>query len=691
VPSSHGEVGLSRGRRALERLKSATYLRKWLVLGTLIGIVAGLGAVVFIKAVGYSSQFFLNFVAGYRPPAPVGEGNSLGSVGFSRPWAIPLVVGLGGLLSGVLVFRFAPEAEGHGTDAAIEAVHRSPKGIRPLVVLIKIVASAITIGSGGSAGREGPTAQISAGFGSFLARQLDLSLADARIAVTVGIGAGIGAIFRAPLGGAVLGAEILYREDIEAEALLPSIIASIVGFSIFGAFEGFTPIFGFLHGNNFHSPIQLLYYALLGLAAGAIGLVYIKTFYGLTRLIRHLPGSRMVKPAIAGVLVGGIGLLFPEALGTGYGWIQQGMQTGLPRISLVVILLLPLARILATSLSIGSGGSGGIFGPGMVIGGFLGLGVWRVLEKIAPGMPSTPVPFMVVGMIACFGSVSHAYLALMLMVAEMTGSLALLPPAMIALGLAALVVGDATMYEAQLVNRAESPAHRFKFQMPLLASVPVKAVMSEPRLLIPETMSLERALEALMQQQLPGAPVIDSQDHFVGVIRRKIAESRLHEEEKPSLKEVVVTDWPAVSVDDHLDVVIDGLTSCHVNWACVTDRTGSVVGIVGMSDLIRGYRQALHDSLQLLGQTGSQTAIVEETVGPTSSLAGRTITQAGWPPGTMALSLIRGAQLIFPSADTTMERGDVLSVIASVDRVHELRTDIRGEAPDDDAFGRLSE
>ncbi len=156
----------------------------------------------------------------------------------------------------------------------------------------------------------------------------------------------------------------------------------------------------------------------------------------------------MFKPAYAGVLVGLIGLAFPAALGTGYGWLQRGIHDGLPDTALWIILALPLVKILATSLSIGSGGSGGIFGPGMVIGGFVGLGLWRLLEGFAPGMPNVPAPFMVVGMIACFGSIAHAPIGLMLMVAEMTGSLALLPPAMVAIGLATFVVGDRTIYES---------------------------------------------------------------------------------------------------------------------------------------------------------------------------------------------------------------------------------------------------
>ena len=182
------------------------------------------------------------------------------------------------------MFRLAPEAEGHGTDAAIAAVHHEPRGIRGRVSAVKILASAITIGSGGSAGREGPTAQISAGFGSMLSRWLDLTPADSRIAVTVGIGAGIGAIFRAPLGGAILGAEVLYREDVEAEALIPSLIASIAAFAVFGIVEGFAPIFHVAGGYHFEHPAELVAYSLIGVLAGLTARLYARSFYGTARL-----------------------------------------------------------------------------------------------------------------------------------------------------------------------------------------------------------------------------------------------------------------------------------------------------------------------------------------------------------------------------------------------------------------------
>src|SRR5664280_2480303 len=289
-------------RWAARRIGSAPYIRKWLILGLLIGVVAGLGAVVFVNALQLATHFLLGGIGGYTPPSPVNEGGVTAAGHFARAWAIPLIVGFGGLVSGLIVYRFAPEAAGHGTDSAIAAVHRDPKGIRPTTPVVKLVASAITIGSGGSGGREGPTAQISAGFGSFLSRLLDLEARDARIAVAVGMAAGIGAIFRAPLGGAILGAELLYRDDVESDALVPSFVATIIAYTIFGAVEGFSPIFGAQVRFGFSDPAQLAWYALIGLACGAVGLLYIRGFYGLTDWFGRWTMPRALRPAIAGLM-----------------------------------------------------------------------------------------------------------------------------------------------------------------------------------------------------------------------------------------------------------------------------------------------------------------------------------------------------------------------------------------------------
>ena len=461
---TRGAAVVALGARIGSRLERSSYAVRWLVLGISIGVVAGLGAVVFFEMLELAGRLLLEGLGGYEPPQAGRDGDTGHSDGFSRPWAIPIVVAGGALASAVLVARFAPEAEGHGTDAAIEAVHSGPRSIRMRAVGVKMVASALTIGSGGSAGREGPAAQISAGFGSLFTRWLNLTDDDGRIAVAIGIGSGIGAIFGAPLGGAVLSGAILYRNDFEFRTLIPGLISSVTAYSVFGSVEGYEPLFGFVADDyRFESPTQLIWFAVIGLLAGGVGILYSRFFYGTVSVFARLPGNRIVKPAVGGLLVGLLALAMPEILGSGYGWVQEAMSAEtLASMPLWIVLALPFAKILATSLSIGSGGAGGIFGPGMVIGAFVGAALWRLLEPFAPGVPEAPAAFVIVAMMACFGAIARVPIAVMLMVAEMTGGYTLLPGGMVAVGIAYLLVlrsGD-SIYRAQREDREAASVER---------------------------------------------------------------------------------------------------------------------------------------------------------------------------------------------------------------------------------------
>ena len=652
------DAGLRSVRR---RLRGANYLRKWVVLGALIGVVGGIGAIAFYTALELATHFFLGFLGGYTPPSPAGEGGAP-ITGFARAWALPLVVALGGLISGIIVYRFAPEAEGHGTDAAIAAYHHNPRGIRGRIPLVKLVASAITIGSGGSGGREGPTAQISAGFGSFLGRTLDLDARDARIAVAVGMAAGIGAIFRAPLGGAVLGAELLYRDDVESDALVPSFIATIVAYSIFGAVEGFTPIFGAQASFAFSNPAQLAWYALIGLACGLVGLLYIRNFYGLSAWFHRWAPPRWLKPAIGGFLVGCIGLVIPGVLGTGYGFVQAGLdRQTLLAIPLWMVLVLPFAKILATSLSIGSGGSGGIFGPGMFIGGMLGAGIWRLLEPIAPAIPVDPAPFVIVAMMALFGSVAHAPLAVMLMVAEMTGNLSMLAPAMVAVGLATFVVGSKSIYRSQLATRADSPAHRFRFAMPLLAAVPVGDAVRQARVVVraDDTVAAARArMEAI---GVPGAPVVGADGTVQGVI--DLASLQLlpgHEQVGSS----TIVREPILAADDGLDDALGSLADHHREWAPVVSG-GRLVGILSVRDAMTAYRTALNGNIRQVRGLRAGGVIIETQIAGGSPLAGRLVSEVTWPREAVLVAIERDGALVVPRGDLRLLAGDNVSIFAT--------------------------
>ena len=260
----------------------------------LVGIVAGLGAVVFAAACHLIAWLALDQVAGYRPMAPAGEAR-LGWLADSarsfQPWWLVIVPAVGGLLSGYIVFKFAPEAEGHGTDAAIAAYHHGQGRIRPRVPIVKLISSAITIGTGGSGGREGPIAQIGAGFGSLLATLLRLSVSDRRILLACGMGAGV-ARSCAPLAGALFAAEVLYcSPEFEPEVIIPAGIASVVAYCTFGLVFGWQPLFR-TPPFALDSPWQLGPYFLLAIICAMMAMLYTRTFYGVHALFKRLPGPR---------------------------------------------------------------------------------------------------------------------------------------------------------------------------------------------------------------------------------------------------------------------------------------------------------------------------------------------------------------------------------------------------------------
>ena len=683
-------AGRQLASRILSGVRSAPYLRKWLILGTLIGMVAGLGAVVFYEGLRAATHLLLTDIGGYTPASTTGEGGFHLASGFSRPWAIPLVTAGGALLAGLLVFTLAPEAEGHGTDAAIKAVHSNPKGVRPRVILIKLIASALTIGSGGSGGREGPTAQISSGFGSVLARTLNLTPADARICVSAGIASGIGAIFRAPFGGALLGVELLYTNDVEIEALIPSLVATVVGYAIFGAIIGnFSPIFGDHSSASISHAWELALFVLVGVACGAVGKLYSVGFYWITDRFNSLNVPRAVKPAVAGLAVGALGLAIPGVLGTGYGQVQVLLDPGrLLATPLWIVLLIPLGKIAATGLSIGSGGSGGIFGPGMVIGGATGASLWRLAHLAGMGSHDQ-VAFVIVGMAACFGAIAHAPIAVLLMVAEMTGSLALLPPAMVAIALAALVVGDTTIYRSQLGRRNDSPAHRFDLGLPQPGAVPLHRVMSPPRLVIPAATSAEEALSLLQRSGLPGAPVVNEDGAFIGSLQTHLLTDQVSAGERRPAGRLADVEAMTLPREAHFDSAIEALPASKGGWVPVLDDNMGVIGIISASDLVRGWHQTMRHAMRRTTSAAQRTATIEGTITDTSPAAGQTISQVGLPRGAIIVSLVRQGTLATPTPQQTLEPGDTITLLARPNQAEQIRqrlalhvrTDPTGEMP----------
>jgi CIC family chloride channel protein len=434
-----------------------------LVLAVLMGVVGGLSAQIFVALVGFGEKLLMVGFAGYVPPEP-GTMNPAPIIGSWGLWLIPVITTLGGLMSGLLVYTFAPEAEGHGTDAAVEAFHFKGGRIRPIVPAVKTLASAITIGSGGAAGKEGPAAQISVGIGSVVADLLHLPDEERRLLVLAGMAAGLAAIFKSPLGMAIFAVEILYAGmAFETEALIYTVIASVVAYAVNGLFAGWEPIFLSVQSVVFSRPVALLGYAVLGVVAGLVGAIEPTIFYGIRDLFKRLRMPNHFKPAIGGLMMGSLALVVPQTISTGYGWVQMAMTGGYIGWSLI---LLAFAKILAMSLTISSGGSGGVFGPNVYIGGMVGAWVAFAVDQIIPGAKLNPSAFAIVGMAAVFAGTARVPIASLVMVAEMTGGYGLIVPCMLATITSFVIqrtVGSyfryPRLYESQVELRRDSPVH----------------------------------------------------------------------------------------------------------------------------------------------------------------------------------------------------------------------------------------
>lgn len=452
------------------------------------GVMGAFAALAFDYLVDFAQRFLLTGIGGYVPPE-VGtlRPESLTPAGWHRLW-IPLATTVGGLLSGWIVYRWAPEAEGHGTDAAIEAYHQLGGHVRPRIPFIKAVSSALTIGSGGVAGREGPTAQISVGLGTILAERFGLRGGERRTLLLASMAAGLAAMFRAPLGMAIFAVEILYSGMVlESEALIYTVIAAVTSYATFGIFKGWDRLFEIPSHMAFDNPATLLSFAVLGVLAGLLGTVLPSMLYRARDFFRRLPGPPHLKPALGGLIVGLVAMAAPSMLGTGYGWVELAMAGQLTLISCLTLLLL---KGPAMAITIGSGGSGGVFAPTVTLGAMLGATVGILAQGHIPGQDAPTAAFVVVGMAAVFAAAARTPISTLIMVVEMTGGYGLIVPAMLANIVAYIVqrtlTHDAqypTLYESQVERREDSPLHRgvmVRRAIDLIESGPVE--LSEFRL-----------------------------------------------------------------------------------------------------------------------------------------------------------------------------------------------------------------
>ena len=632
-------------------MTSSRSIGRNILLAAAVGMVAGIGAVVFHMMTGLVAALALQLAAGYDPGAPAGESGFIDQQWFAHharsfvPWMLVLVPTLGGLVSGWLVYTFAPEAEGHGTDAVIEAYHMKRGEIRSRVPIVKMLASAITLGTGGSGGREGPIAQIGAGFGSYLAAKLKLSVSERRLLTVTGLGAGIAAIFHAPLAGAMFAIEVLYRDpDFEAEALIPSFIACTVAYCVFSLILGLTlglnafhPLFVVTAEIHFENPALL---GPLAILAGAMALAswgYVRCFYGTNRLFHRLKMPPVLKPALGAMLTGVVALVgfyalrqvvhadpanptgfvdpAMDALGvlaSGYGFLQKVLALGSASearaAGLVgLLLVVGLGKILTTSLTIGSGGSGGVFGPLMVIGGSLGAVVGIALNRVMPDIVADAdvIVFAILGMASFFAAAANTPVSTLIMVSELTGSYALLMPAMWVCALAYVVSRGWTIYAEQVKNRLESPAHRGDFIIDILEGMTVRDAMTESSrrfVTVPIDMPLGEVVRMLTGNRQAAFPVLDQSMRYYGLFSLNDVRQFLYDTDvnigNLAVAQDLATEVPPLLTNTELGEAMGRFAQSAYEELPVAEGedSGEVIGMIRRADVIAAYNAQLLQS-----------------------------------------------------------------------------------------------
>lgn len=587
---------------------------KWFFLSVAVGVTAGIGAIVFDVLGQTVAHYALSWLSGFTPKGADGEYHLFHASDSPLSFGLLLAVLTGGgLLSGLLVYTFAPEAEGHGTDGAIDAFHQKRGNISFRVAVVKTLASAITLGTAGSGGREGPIAQIGAALGSFLGQSLKLSARDRRILMAAGMGAGVGAIFRAPLAGAIFAGEIMYRDaDLESDVIVPTAISSIIAYSVYGLFlpveMTFSHVFGKLPAYNMGSLAELLPYALMAIVLSGVGYLYIRCFYGVHEVFRRVPGPPHLKPALGAGLTGCVAIGLYHAFGndrtllavlsTGYGVLQQGLE-GAEGLSVKVLLLVGLFKILTTSLTISSGGSGGVFGPSMVIGGCVGVAFGKLLNyfwwyEVSPGA------FGVVAMAGFFAGIARAPISTIIMVSEMTGSYHLLLPTMWVSTLCFLLCNGTTLYKKQVPTRLESPAHRGDFTVDVLEGIKVKSVYQHHRKieLVPEAMPLSQIVKLLSKTHQHYFPVVNDEGRMVGIFSSDDVRSYIYDEtiwQLADAADVMTTEFLSVEPEDDLNEAMRKFTALNIDELPVLDPqdSGRLLGMLRRKETIAAYNRQL--------------------------------------------------------------------------------------------------
>jgi CIC family chloride channel protein len=567
-------------QRALAGIKSFDQLFV-IVIALLIGTSAG------YIAAGFRSLISLFQTNLWGPGALVDAVRSV-------PWYFRLLIpAVGGVIVALFVNRYAPEAKGHGVPEVMDAVATRNGFIRMRVVLVKALASALSIGSGGSVGREGPIVQVGSAFGSTIGQIFQVSARRMKTFVGCGAAAGIAATFNAPVAGAIFASEIILG-DFSVSSIAPIMIASVMGtvisHSIYGDYPSFVPPL-----YELQTPIELVFYAILGIAAGLVGWAFVRTLYYSEDLFDNLKLPLGAKALLGGIILGSIALMAPEILGVGYETMDRVLAGNIP---LLVGGTLLVAKILATTVTLGSGGSGGIFAPSLFMGSMLGGTLGQIFHGMFPNITASSGAYALVGMAAVVAATTHAPITAIVIIFEMTTEYSVILPLIISSIIATVITTrmlEGSIYTIKLQRRGVN-IHGGT-DVNVLKQLSVNQIKRQMVETIDESAPVEELLTRMSNSEQLVFYSCDTQGRLTGIITQSAIRRFLNRfEEIPAgttVADLANTHFTAITDNTPVQEALRLMSELDTDTLPVLDEAGRVTGHVVRADIIREYQELL--------------------------------------------------------------------------------------------------
>ena len=644
-----------------------------LLTALLVGIGSGLGAVIFRRLIeGVHALAFVEFTS---------------LLSASQTLSLLLIPAIGGAIVGPLIYKFAREAKGHGVPEVMEAVALHGGRIRPRVAFVKAIASSICIGTGGSVGREGPIAQIGSALGSTIGQFFKLSDERVRTLVACGAAGGVAATFNAPIAGSLFALEVIlgqFNAGYFGAVVISAVTADVIAHIFEGDLRAFTiPQYSLI------SPWELVFYTLLGLIAAIAALGFTRLLYFSEDLWDTWRFPEYAKPILGGLLLGIIGIYsfqidgFPRVFGVGYESITQAL---FGELTLRITLGLLFLKMLATVLTLGSGGSGGVFAPSLFMGAMLGEAFGQGINQVFPAITAPAGAYALVGMAAFFSGAAHAPVTAILILFEMTGDYQIILPLMLATVVSTLVaraLSSESIYTLKLSRRGITLQQGKDIDV--MQGILVHEAMTTDFDVVQANLSIAELTNKFLATYHHGFPVIDESGELTGVVTLQDLQraNARGDHEELAVKNIATVDGLLVAYpDEPMWKALKRLGARDIGRLPVVagPESRSLVGILRRSDIIRAYNHAINKKAHLqhkaevlkLGKL-EKNEFLHLQIKPETIAIGKQIAQLRLPESCLILSVRRGSQVLIAHGNTALHSGDIVTIFADQACTPEIR------------------